>query len=185
MVVVNIVSTLNMLTWKGSALPDYRHMVTHCSQKRDALGKVYLILSQRLLHWPNIKINLGKRLLAGVLSSSYMVFFRTQTAIRPYISANSSKSILSQYAVRYQQIVVFGYCFLPLHGSVLALWHLLTDWTISLRSFHAFSFIRSTILLLASASGASVALRRRLFPRGFTTDSLPVPGCQYGQIWQF
>ena len=40
------------------------HLVTHHSQKRQALHNVYLILSWRLLHWPHIKPALAERLLS-------------------------------------------------------------------------------------------------------------------------
>ena len=51
----------------------------HHSQKRQALHNVYLILSWRLLHWPNIKPALAERLI--LLEKQIMVFIRAQTAI--------------------------------------------------------------------------------------------------------
>ena len=40
-----------------------RHLVSHHPQKRQALHNVYLLLSWRLLHWPNIKPTLAEWLL--------------------------------------------------------------------------------------------------------------------------
>ena len=49
-------------------------------KKRQAIHNVYLILSCRLLHWPNIKPTLAERLLS--LEKQMMVLIRAQITIR-------------------------------------------------------------------------------------------------------